>query len=467
MSQVFDPVSQSARLSKRKPDGESAISHPSGQWEIGPNEVSDGDVSTSALQQKLLGRLSTLKHGSVCVHQGGQEFQLGGPESESELSANVLVSDSAFYRRVLAGGTLGSAESYMDGQWSCSDLTSLIRIMIRNMDQVSAMNKAASWIRNSVWKLKHAARKNSVNGSKRNIVEHYDLGNDFYKLFLDPTMNYSSGIFDPQVADAKFSTAEDAMHAASLVKMDRICQKLNLQPGDEVLEIGTGWGAMAVHMASHYGCHVTTTTISDEQYRLACQRVEAAGMQNQIEVLKRDYRELTGQYEKIVSIEMVEAVGHKFMNGFFAKCSSLLRDDGEMCLQAITMSPQNWKAYIRSVDFIRAYVFPGGCLPTVGSLHAAAAEATDMRMLHAEDMTPHYATTLNHWKRKFLARIEEVRELGYDEHLIRLWNFYLSYCEAAFEERRVHCVQTMFGKPKSRVDVSTSMSAAVSTVGDS
>jgi len=457
MSQVSDS-GPSSRLSPQASQCDETLEW---RWEIGPTAETSGDVSVSSLQRKLLGKLATLKHGSIRVSQGSDDFHLGELASGAELSANILITDSAFYRRVLTGGTMGSAESYMDGQWSCSDLTSLIRIMIRNIDQVSAMNKAVSWIRSAVWKLKHAARKNSVNGSKRNIVEHYDLGNDFYKLFLDPTMNYSSGIFDPRAAADKFSTAEDALHAASLTKMDRICQKLNLQPGDEVLEIGTGWGAMAVHMASHYGCNVTTTTISEEQYRLACERVEQAEMQHRINVLKQDYRTLTGQYDKIVSIEMVEAVGHKFMNGYFAKCSSLLRDDGEMCLQAITMSPQNWKAYLRSVDFIRAYVFPGGCLPTVGSLHAAAAEATDMRMLHTEDITPHYATTLNHWKRKFLGRLDEVRALGYDEHLIRLWNFYLSYCEAAFEERRVHCVQTMFGKPKSRVDVSTSMSSAV------
>jgi len=454
MSQVSGPAKSGSRPSQQFHPSSSTNKR---QWEVGPSGDSTSEQLVTRFQQNLLGRLKGLKHGSISVSQGDREYLLGNAESESELSAKLLVTDSAFYRRVLTGGTLGSAESYMDGQWSCSDLTSLIRIMIRNIDQVSALNKAASWIRSKIWKLKHAARKNSVNGSKRNIVEHYDLGNDFYKLFLDPTMNYSSGIFDPQVAPTKFPSAEDAMHAASLTKMDRICQKLNLQPNDEVLEIGTGWGAMAVHIASHYGCKVTTTTISEEQYRLACERVEVAEMQDQVTVLKQDYRTLTGQYDKIVSIEMVEAVGHKFMNGYFAKCSSLLREDGEMCLQAITMSPQNWKAYIRSVDFIRAYVFPGGCLPTVGTLHSAVADATDMRMLHTEDMTPHYATTLNHWKRKFLARLDEVRSLGYDEHLIRLWNFYLSYCEAAFEERRVHCVQVMFGKPKSRVDVSTSM----------
>ena len=416
------------------------------------------DVSPSKIREALLNRFKSIQHGSIRLLQNGQPFKLGDSR-QSDLSADILVSDAAFYRRVVTGGTLGSAESYMDGQWSCSDLTSLIRIMIRNIDQVSAMNRAASWVRSIVWRMKHAARKNSIRGSRKNILDHYDLGNDFYQLFLDPTMNYSSGIFDAKVASEKFASAEDPLHAASLTKMDRICQKLNLQTGDEVLEIGTGWGAMAVHMAGHYGCRVTTTTISDEQYRLACERVEAAELQEKITVLKQDYRLLEGQFDKIVSIEMVEAVGHKYMNGFFAKCSSLLRDDGEMLLQAITMSPQNWKQYLRSVDFIRAYVFPGGCLPTVGSLHSAAADATDMRMLHTEDMTPHYATTLNYWKRNFLNRLDEVRALGFDERLIRLWNFYLSYCEAGFEERRCHCVQTMFGKPKSRVDVSTAMSS--------
>ncbi len=457
MSHVSDPLSRSANHSRPSQAIQTVL--PEATWEVGPSADFGDNVAASKFQEKLLSRFSKLKHGSVNLYQGGQRFQLGDVETNSDLSADILVSDSAFYRRIMMGGTIGSAETYMDGQWSCSDLTSLIRIMIRNIDQVSTLNKAVSRIRTMAWRLKHSARKNSVNGSKRNIVEHYDLGNDFYKLFLDPTMNYSSGIFDQRIAAERFSAAEDAMHAASLTKMDRICQKLNLQPGHEVLEIGTGWGAMAVHMASQYGCNVTTTTISEEQYRLACQRVEDAGMQHQITVLKQDYRTLTGQYDKLVSIEMVEAVGHKFMSGFFAKCSSLLRDDGEMCLQAITMSPQNWKEYLRNVDFIRAYVFPGGCLPTVGSMHSAVAEATDMRMLHTEDMTPHYATTLNHWKRKFLARLDEVRALGFDERLIRLWNFYLSYCEAGFEERRVHCVQTMFGKPKSRVDVSTAMVA--------
>ena len=455
MSHVSDPLSGSA--SPSRPSQKNTVVSPESKWEVGPSFDSDGNFETSKFQEKLLGRFSKLKHGLVNLQQGDQCFQLGDANIESQLTADILVSDSAFFRRILMGGTMGSAETYMDGQWSCSDLTALIRIMIRNIDQVSTLNKAVSRIRTMAWRLKHAARKNSVNGSKKNIVEHYDLGNEFYKLFLDPTMNYSSGIFDAKVAANKFSSAEDEMHAASLTKMDRICQKLNLQTGQEVLEIGTGWGAMAVHMASHYGCNVTTTTISEEQHRLACERVEAAGMEHQIKVLKQDYRTLTGQYDKLVSIEMVEAVGHKFMNGFFAKCSSLLRDDGEMCLQAITMSPQNWKAYLRSVDFIRAYVFPGGCLPTVGSLHSAAAEATDMRMLHTEDMTPHYATTLNHWKRNFLGRLDDVRALGFDERLIRLWNFYLSYCEAGFEERRVHCVQMMFGKPKSVIEVSTSM----------
>ena len=451
MSQVFHPDPAAEAVS------DSQTFFPA--WEVGPSTTKATSKSTGVgpLQQKFFDHLSSLQHGQVNLFQNDQCFPLGDPGQE--LSADLLISDGRFYSRVLTGGTLGSAESYMDGQWSCSDLTALIRIMIRNIGSVSTLNRAASSMRSVFWKLKHAARRNSVRGSKKNIVEHYDLGNEFYKLFLDPTMNYSSGIFDPNVAANKYSDVSDPLHAASLTKMDRICQKLELQAGDEVLEIGTGWGAMAVHMAAHYDCKVTTTTISEEQYRLACERVAEAQLQDRVSVLRKDYRQLEGRFDKIVSIEMVEAVGYRFMNAFFAKCSSLLREDGEMLLQAITMSPQNWKQYLRSVDFIRAYIFPGGCLPTVGSLHQAASAATDMRMLHTEDMTPHYAMTLNHWKKRFLSRLDEVRSLGFDDRLIRMWNFYLSYCEAGFEERRVHCVQTMFGKPKSKIDLSTSMTA--------
>ncbi len=422
-------------------------------WEVNPSAdfvSASGTASGSAVAAKLLGKLKGISQGRIDVIDGHQVQTLGG--HSHGLHAAILVSDPAFYRRVLTGGMMGSAESYMDGQWSCSDLTALIRIMIRNIGEVSTLNRAVSFVRQGLWKLRHARRANSIHGSKRNIVQHYDLGNDFYKLFLDPTMNYSSGVFDAKLSAVEFPSVSDPLHAASLVKMDRICKKLDLQPGQEVLEIGTGWGAMAVHMASRYGCNVTTTTISEEQYRLACQRVEDAGMEHRVKVLKEDYRKLTGSYDKIVSIEMVEAVGHKFMNGFFKSCCDRLRPDGEMLLQAITMSEQNWKQYINSVDFIRAFVFPGGCLPSVGSLQRAAGEATDMRMLHLDDMTPHYATTLSHWKERFLSRLGDVRGLGYDEHLIRLWNFYLSYCEAAFEERRVNCVQVMFGRPESRLD---------------
>lgn len=418
-------------------------------WEVDP-PTDMRYRGKSALGSKLLGKLNGLSQGRIEVIDGDEVHVLGG--HSGGLKTAILVSDPAFYRRVLASGMMGSAESYMDGQWSCSDLTALIRIMIRNMGEVTALNRAVSYVRQGLWKLNHSRRANSIRGSKRNIVEHYDLGNDFYSLFLDPTMNYSSGVFDSRTAAIDFPKVDDPLHAASLTKMDRICKKLDLKPGHEVLEIGTGWGAMAVHMAAKYGCHVTTTTISDQQHRLACERVRAAGMENCVTVLKEDYRNLKGTYDKIVSIEMVEAVGHKFMNGFFEACQKRLRPDGEMLLQAITMSEQNWKQYIRSVDFIRAYVFPGGCLPSVGSLQRAAGESTDMRMLHLDDMTPHYATTLMHWKQRFLAKLDAVRELGYDEHLIRLWNFYLSYCEAAFEERRVNCVQVMFGRPESRND---------------
>ncbi len=426
------------------------------RWEIDPPTEAAAGAKSKGIHwgPKLLGRFNGLSHGRIQLLDRGELHELGDDiQGKNQwLSAAILVSDPAFYRRIAVGGVQGSAESYIDGQWSCSDLTQLIRIMIRNIEHVSAMNSAVSWMRQRVLKIRHALRANSIRGSKKNIVEHYDLGNDFYRLFLDATMNYSSGIFDSDTARRDFPDVSDPLQAASLVKMDRICKKLNLQPGHEVLEIGTGWGAMAIHMASRYGCQVTTTTISEEQFRYANQQVEAAGLQDQIKVIKDDYRELEGSFDKVVSVEMVEAVGYKYMNGFFKACCDRLKPDGEMLLQAITIGEQNWKQYIRSVDFIRTHVFPGGCLPSVGSLQRAAGQATDMRMLHLDDMTPHYALTLNHWKQRFLSKLDHVRDQGYDDRLIRLWNFYLSYCEAAFEERRVNCVQVVFGRPSSQTD---------------
>ncbi len=383
------------------------------------------------------------------VDQLGSMQSVGANDPTDDLPATVVVGDHKFYKRVMVGGTIGSAESYANSEWVSNDLTSLIRIMIRNLNQFSRIEKTWGWIKNSWNFIQHMMRRNTINGSQKNIHEHYDLGNNFYQLFLDPTMNYSSGIFESPEADADDA---DKMHEASLRKMDQVCRKLQLNSLDHVLEIGTGWGGLAIHMAKTSGCRVTTTTISKEQHRFALERVRKEGLEDRVTVLLQDYRLLTGKFDKIVSIEMIEAVGHQFYDEYFARCSDLLRDDGVMLLQSITIGEQNYKYHISHVDFIRKYIFPGGCLPSVTALSNAVGRSTDMRMLSQEDITPHYVKTLAFWRREFMSRIDEVRALGYDEPFVRFWHFYLCYCEAAFAERRVHNIHVLYCKPKCKID---------------
>src|SRR5690606_1373140 len=283
--------------------------------------------------------------------------------------------------------------------------------------------------------------RNSRDGSRRNIQAHYDLGNDFFALFLDPTMNYSCGIFE---------SAEATMEQASIAKMDAICRKLDLQPGDHLLEIGTGWGALAIHAARHFGCRVTTTTISREQHALAAARIREAGLGDRIELLRRDYRDLEGRYDKLVSVEMIEAVGHRFLDTYFRRCSSLLKDDGLMLLQAITIRDEHYAQALKSVDFIQRFVFPGGFIPSVAAMSASMARTTDMQLLHLQDIGLHYATTLRRWRQRFFDNVAAVRALGYPDSFVRLWEFYLCYCEGAFLERNIGNVQMLLAKPRSR-----------------
>ncbi len=378
-----------------------------------------------------------------------------GQADGASLNATVFVSDPSFYKRIMLGGTIGSAESYIDGHWVSNDLTSLIRIMIRNLGHFSKLEKGWARLKNGWHFIQHLGRRNSISGSRKNIQEHYDLGNEFYKLFLDPTMNYSSGVFESPIANGADAFE---MHDASIRKMDQICRKLQLNSLDHVLEIGTGWGGLAIHMASHYGCRVTTTTISKEQHRLATERVKSAGLDDRVTVLLKDYRELEGKFDKLVSIEMIEAVGHQYYDEYFSRCSNLLEDDGLMLLQSITIGEQNFNYHKNHVDFIRKYVFPGGCLPSVTALANSVGQVTDMRMLYQEDITPHYVKTLAYWRFEFMRKLDQVKELGYDDAFIRMWHFYLCYCEAAFAERRVHNIHLMFAKPKCKVDPSVDFS---------
>lgn len=391
------------------------------------------------------GRLSICSQDDVFESARAELFDL----HSDQIDVAAVVNNDAFYRSVFLGGTIGAAESYMRGEWVADDLTDLIRLMIRNLGRFNVLESGWAWTKNAWNFMGHLKRKNTVEGSRQNIHDHYDLGNDFYQLFLDPTMNYSSGIFD--TAEIGGETLA-SMTEASVRKMDRVCQRLQLTAADHVLEIGTGWGALSIHMASRYGCRVTTTTISEEQFRLAVARVNEAGLSDRVTVLLKDYRDLEGSYDKIVSIEMIEAVGHEYYDEYFAKCSSLLNDRGVMLLQSITMGENDYSYHIRHVDFIRKYVFPGGCLPCVSALTRSVGRVSNMRMLVQDDITPHYTKTLRFWRNQFLNKLDEVRGLGYSESFIRLWHFYLCYCEAAFAERRVHNIHLMFAKPGCTVD---------------
>jgi cyclopropane-fatty-acyl-phospholipid synthase len=289
--------------------------------------------------------------------------------------------------------------------------------------------------------LAHRARRNTVAGSRRNIKAHYDLGNEFYRLFLDDTLTYSCGIFERE---------ESSLREASVAKYDRICRKLALSPADRVLEIGTGWGGFAIHAAAQCGCRVTTTTISDRQHELAAERIAAAGLADRITLLKTDYRDLTGTFDALVSIEMIEAVGHHFLDDFFRVCGRRLKPDGQMLLQAITIRDQVFDWHKRNVDFIKRYIFPGSCIPSIAAISDAVARATDLRMVHLEDITTHYATTLRRWRENFFANLDQVKALGFPDAFIRMWEFYLCYCEGGFAERYLGDVQVLFTKPMCR-----------------
>jgi cyclopropane-fatty-acyl-phospholipid synthase len=342
------------------------------------------------------------------------------------------------YRQILTGGTIAAGETYIHGAWSSPDPVAVTRLFSANMATMASMESGQSLMVRLGLKLAHHLNRNTREGSRKNIAAHYDLGNDFFRLFLDPTMMYSSALFREQ---------DVSLEEASIAKLDEICVQLELSEEDHLLEIGTGWGGMAIHAARHYGCRVTTTTISREQYEYASALVEEAGLQDRITVLCEDYRNLTGRYDKLVSIEMIEAVGHQFYSNYFRCCSQLLQPGGRMVIQAITMSDQRYRQARDSVDFIKRYIFPGGCLPSIAVISDHLARDTDMQMVHLRDITPDYALTLAHWRERFMNRLDDVRAMGFDEQFIRMWEFYLAYCEGGFRERIIGTVQLAFAKP--------------------
>ena len=392
----------------------------------------------------LIKRLAHLQHGAIKIVEDNQTMQFGQETSDSSLEkieVTLYVKSSEFYGEVVFGGSIGAGEAYMQGYFECDNLTNLIRLMVRNQSLLDDIESSFAKITAPIQAWLHRINKNTQTGSRRNISAHYDLGNDFFKLMLDPTMRYSSAFFE---------TAKQSLEQASLAKLKKICVKLDLKPTDHILEIGTGWGGFAIYAAQHYGCKITTTTISQAQYQLAIQRIKDAGLENQIEVLLSDYRDLTGHYDKLVSIEMIEAVGHQFYDTYFEACGRLLKPSGMMLLQAITIADQRYASAIKSVDFIQRYIFPGSCIPSVTAMLTSITKSSDMRLFDLEDIGPHYATTLAKWRDNFFDKITEIRKLGYPETFIRMWDFYLCYCEGGFEERALGDVHMLLVKPENR-----------------
>ena len=396
------------------------------------------------IAQRLIYRqLDKIVNGEIIVRDGRDELYFGKTTDDFPHPVHITVTDNSFYIDVAFGGSSGSGEAYMKGSWKCSDLLSLIRIFLRNRHVLDAMDYRLTRLKGPLHKLGHMLNKNTKEGSKKNICAHYDIGNDLFKLFLDPTMMYSS---------AYFKHEDMSLSQASIAKLDLICRKLQLDKEDHLLEIGSGWGGLAIHAATRYGCRVTTTTISDEQYMLAQQLIKDAGLDDRITLLKQDYRDLTGTYTKLVSVEMIEAIGHQYMNTYFDKCSSLLADDGIMLLQAITIADQYYESALKDVDFIKKFIFPGGFLPSVSTLCNSIATVTDMKLFHLQDIGPHYAKTLNAWRQRFFDNINEIAKLGYPDEFIRLWDYYFCYCEGGFIERDIGTVQMLLTKQQCRID---------------
>lgn len=404
--------------------------------------VDDAATPTGGFfRRRVLALLAAMREAVITVVEPGAQTVLGTAEGDDVLRVTLQIRDAEAWQRIALGGTVGAAEAYMDGQWDASDLTTLVRILVRNRGVMDRMEGGLAGFGAALLRGWHQFRRNTARGSRRNIAAHYDLGNELFRLFLDETMMYSSAIYrDPW----------ESLEAAQARKLDRICRKLGLKPGTRVVEIGTGWGGFAIHAARHYGAQVTTTTISREQRELAQARVQAAGLGDRITILDRDYRDLDGRFDRLVSIEMIEAIGHQYLDTYFGKVSGLLADDGMALIQAITIEDHRYDQALRSVDFIKRHIFPGSFIPSVGAMTGSIARSTDLKLFHLEDIGPSYALTLAAWRERFNAALDRVRAQGYPERFIRMWNYYLCYCEGGFIERSIGDVQLLLVKPGAR-----------------
>jgi cyclopropane-fatty-acyl-phospholipid synthase len=389
------------------------------------------------IARATVGRLlGGLRDGWVEIDEAGGPRRDYG-DAGAALRAAVAVHDPRVYRRLLRGST-GLADTYAEGRWDADDLVALLRIAARNIGRLDGLRRRWHPLLHAGQRLARLVPRNDLAGARRNVAAHYDLGNDLFELFLDPTLTYSC---------AYFETPDATLEQAQVAKLERICRALDLQADDRLLEIGSGWGALALHAAREHGARVTTATISRDQHAFATERVRAAGLAGRITVLLQDYRDLRGRYDKLVSVEMIEAVGWQYFDVFFRRCSELLAPDGLMLLQAITIEDGAYEIEKASRSFANTHVFPGGCLPSLEVIHRCVAEQTDMRAVGLDDITEHYVTTVRRWRKAFEASREHAAALGYDERFRRLWRLYLAYVEAGFAERRIGDVQLLLAKP--------------------
>jgi len=403
--------------------------------------LSDRLMPKAWARSMILKHLGTMQRGQLVIKENGEKTVYGDQSDNVGLVAELTIVNIDTYSALALNGVIGAGESYMEGHWTSPDLVKVIRFFVVNMQTLDAMDGERTWLsRMGMWLLDRVNR-NTIARAQKNISAHYDLGNDFFSLFLDQTMMYSSAVF----ADETIS-----LYDASNAKLETICQQLKLNANDHLVEIGTGWGGMAIYAAQHYGCRVTTTTISQEQFDFATQRVNDLGLNDQVTVLMQDYRKLTGRYDKLVSIEMIEAVGRQYFSEYFSRCADLLKPDGLMLIQAITIADQRYDQATKAVDFIQRYIFPGGCLPSVNIIGHHVASNTDMMIISLSDIGRDYAITLERWREQFLEKLETVRSQGFDERFIRMWEYYLCYCEGGFRERVISTAQIVMAKPDYR-----------------
>ena len=396
-------------------------------------------------QQLVCAQLAKMNAGTLnLLLPNGEHLTFGN--GDDEISASITVNHPDFFKRIVLYGDVGFGEAYVEGLWDTNNITQVISWVLLNIDNAALVSgsKAKAFALNVMkWlnDLYHTNRSNTLKGSRKNISEHYDLNNDFFATFLDPTMTYSGACYNRENMN---------LEEAQIEKYKRLCTQLHLQPGDHVLEIGSGWGGNAIYMAKNYGCKVTSLTLSAEQQKLAMQKVEEAGLSHKIEIRLQDYREVEGTFDKIISIEMLEAVGHKYLNTYFEKCNGLLKKDGILAIQVITCPDSRYEQLRTGIDWIQKYIFPGSLLPSVGAINEAVNQTGDLSLIDLKDIGLDYAQTLKAWFHKFNSALSEVRSLGFDETFIRKWNYYLCYCEAAFAMRNIHVMQLIYVRPNNR-----------------